>query len=96
MLRDIANYTSKKWSTLIGRPRLILVGQKCQNIMCNKNDHFKMYNDKHYICECGYEIIGEFNLTKLKTTLFCGIEKCEFGKVKMDIDCIKCQYIRER
>jgi hypothetical protein len=53
---------------------------------------------KHnFICKCGVRLIlkeGTFEYAKLKYG--CSAQKCPFGKVKMDKDCLKCKYIYEK
>jgi hypothetical protein len=81
---------------LIGRPNLTLVDYKCHNIVCGLDNKFKMYKPDHYICQCGFEIEGKFEIIKHAPKLYCGIKKCNIGKTKMDMSCVKCEYIRER
>lgn len=95
MLKTL-DFISPKWSSLIGRPRLTLLNHKCGNIVCGISDHFKKYQEKVYICKCGYEIMGDFDITQHKAKLYCGTNKCPENKQKMDINCIKCELIRER
>jgi hypothetical protein len=96
MLHDITSFISNKWLDLIGRPNLTL-NSKCGNIVCSKNDKFKKYVENQYICECGFELFGEFEVVKeTKPKLVCSINPCIESKIKMDIGCLRCKYIRER
>lgn len=104
MLSKIEKMISKKWSILIGRPRLTLSYYvndniedfKCKNITCGKTDRFKKYKDNKYICECGYIIEGDFYLKQHKTKLYCNTKICPENKKKMDKECLRCEFIRER
>ncbi len=96
MILDWGNLISDKWSSLIGRPRLTLKNHSCGNIVCGKDNRFKKYIENKYMCECGYIIEGEFEITKHPLKLYCGTSKCPEGKTKMTKDCIKCSWIRER
>lgn len=96
MLDKIALFVSHKWSLLIGRPNLTLVDFKCKNIVCGLDNKFKLYSEDNYICQCGFEIQGKFETIKHPLKLFCGTSKCDTGKTKMDMSCIKCCHIRER
>src|SRR6185312_462970 len=83
-------------AALIGRPKLSLIGNKCGNIMCNKDNEFKMLKEGIYICECGYRLEGKFEEIKHKMKFSCGASKCPFSKTKMDSKCLSCEFIIER
>jgi hypothetical protein len=95
MLDNIDNFKINR-SALIGRPKLSLVGQKCGNIVCNKDNEFKMLKKGIYICECGYRLEGEFEEIKHKMRFGCSAIKCPMGKIKMDSGCLSCEFIIER
>jgi hypothetical protein len=95
-LLDWENLISDTWSNLIGRPRLTLKGQVCGNITCGKNNYFKLYKENTYICQCGYIIAGQFEIIKYPLKLYCRTKNCHNKKAKMDKECLKCQFIRER
>lgn len=96
MLSQITSPVISKYKALIGRPRLTLVNIKCGNISCGADDRFKKYKDDFYICKCGFIIQGKFEEIKHKISLYCNIQSCIHGKDKMDINCLKCEHIRER
>lgn len=95
MLDNIKSFKINR-ATLIGRPRLTLINNKCGNIVCNKIDQFKKVTDELYICECGYRLEGVFEEIKHKTKFGCGTNSCPVKKIKMDSGCLKCPFIIEK
>lgn len=85
-------------SALIGRPNLTLKDVECKNITCGKKDKFKKYKDNIYLCECGYQLRGEFEIeTQHKISFYCKAKKgCPEGKTKMNKECLRCKLIGER
>jgi hypothetical protein len=91
---------SDTWASLIGRPRLTLKLKgkviRCGNITCGKIDHYKHYKESTYVCQCGYSITyADLEIIKHKTSIKCGVSKCPEQKSKMDMSCLKCQYVKE-
>lgn len=96
---DWSNIISEKWLSLIGRPRLSLFFKnkklRCGNITCSKNDRFKLYKENNYLCECGFEIKGKFEIEKFPIKLKCCAKSCPENKNKIDKYCIRCSFIKE-
>lgn len=93
---DIWGNKSEQWSSLIGKPYFKFPNIKCKNINCGKEERFKQLKSNTYLCECGYIIEGNLDGIKIAPKLYCSSKNCPESKSKMNIDCIKCQFIKER